>query len=274
MPYIKDTAMTLPASQTLLVNEDKGILHITLNRPESRNSMSLQMVQELQATFAWAANNAIRAVVLRGAGGHFCAGGDIRDMMTIRQQATDNPQAYQHFNRTFGHLLTQVNSAPFVVVTVLEGAILGGGFGLACVSDVALAKADAQFGMPETRLGIIPAQIAPFIVQRLGLTQARRLALLGMRINGESAQKIGLVHEVYADNDTLETALARVINDLKQCAPNATQVTKALLHQVGEQPLEQLLDDAADAFACAIQSSEGMEGGMAFVQKRAASWVQ
>ena len=274
MPYIKDTAMTLPASQTLLVNEDKGILHITLNRPESRNSMSLQMVQELQATFAWAANNAIRAVVLRGAGGHFCAGGDIRDMMTIRQQATDNPQAYQNFNRTFGHLLTQVNSAPFVVVTVLEGAILGGGFGLTCVSDVALAKADAQFGMPETRLGIIPAQIAPFIVQRLGLTQARRLALLGMRINGQQAQAMGLVHEVYADNDSLETALARTINDLRQCAPNATQVTKALLHQVGEQPLNQVLDDAAEAFACAIQSAEGMEGGMAFVQKRAASWVQ
>ena len=110
--------MTLPVSQTLLVCPEKGILHITLNRPESRNSMSLQMVQELQATFEWATNNAIRAVVLRGAGGHFCAGGDIRDMMTIRQQATDNPQAYQHFNRTFGHLLTQVNSAPFVVVTV------------------------------------------------------------------------------------------------------------------------------------------------------------
>lgn len=265
--------MSLPTTKTLLLSQEKGILHITLNRPESRNSMSLEMVQELQALFTWGTENQIRAVVLRGAGGHFCAGGDIRDMMTIRQQATDNPQAYQNFNRTFGHLLTQVNSAPFVVITVLEGAVLGGGFGLACVSDVALAKADAQFGMPETRLGIIPAQIAPFIVQRLGLTQARRLALLGMRINGEIAQKVGLVHEVYADNDALDTALARVLNDLRQCAPNATQVTKALLHQVGEQPLATLLDDAAEAFACAIQSAEGMEGGMAFVQKRAASWV-
>ncbi len=265
--------MTLPETQTLLLSQDKGILSVTLNRPESRNSMSLQMVQELQATFAWAAGNSVRAIVLRGAGGHFCAGGDIRDMMTIRQQATDNPQAYQHFNRTFGHLLTQVNNAPFLVVTVLEGAILGGGFGLACVSDVALAKADAQFGMPETRLGIIPAQIAPFIVQRLGLTQARRLALLGMRISGDVAQKVGLVHEVYADNEGLEVALARVIHDLQQCAPNATQVTKALLQQVGHQPLEHLLDDAAEAFACAIQSSEGMEGGMAFIQKRPASWA-
>lgn len=266
--------MTLPITQTLLVTEDKGILHITLNRPESRNSMSLQMVQELQALFTWGAENHIRAVVLRGAGGHFCAGGDIRDMMTIRQQAVENPHAYQNFNRTFGHLLTQVNNAPFLVITVIEGAVLGGGFGLTCVSDVALAKADAQFGMPETRLGIIPAQIAPFIVQRLGLTQARRLALLGMRINGQQAQAIGLVHEVYADNDSLETALARTINDLRQCAPNATQVTKALLHQVGEQPLNHVLDDAAEAFACAIQSAEGMEGGMAFVQKRAASWAQ
>ncbi|HRH92463.1 MAG TPA: enoyl-CoA hydratase/isomerase family protein, partial [Agitococcus sp.] len=136
--------MTLPITQTLLVTEDKGILHITLNRPESRNSMSLQMVQELQALFTWGTENHIRAVVLRGAGGHFCAGGDIRDMMTIRQQAVENPHAYQNFNRTFGHLLTQVNSAPFLVITVIEGAVLGGGFGLTCVSDVALAKADAQ----------------------------------------------------------------------------------------------------------------------------------
>lgn len=265
--------MDLPVTQTLVLALDNGVLHITLNRPESRNAMSLQMVQELQGSLEWAASNAIRAVVLRGAGGHFCAGGDVRDMMTIRQQAAENPQAYQNFNRTFGHLLTQVNTAPFLVITVLEGGVLGGGFGLACVSDVALAHADAQFGMPETRLGIIPAQIAPFIVQRLGLTQARRLALLGMRINGKTAQEVGLVHEVYADQEQLNAAVNRVLTDLRQCAPDATRVTKALLHQVGQQPLASLLDDAADAFARAIQSAEGMEGGLAFIQKRPASWA-
>ena len=266
--------MDLPVTETLRLNLDKGVLQITLNRPESRNSMSLQMVQELQNVFSWSADNGVRAVVLRGAGGHFCAGGDVRDMMTIRQQAVENPQAYQNFNRTFGHLLTQVTNAPFIVVAVVEGAALGGGFGLTCISDVAIASADAQFGMPETRLGIIPAQIAPFVVQRIGLTQARHLALLGLRINGAQAAQIGLVHEVCADADALEAALQRTLADINHCAPNANRVTKALLLKVGHQPLDSLLDDAADAFATAIQSTEGMEGGMAFIQKRPATWVQ
>jgi isohexenylglutaconyl-CoA hydratase len=160
------------------------------------------------------------------------------------------------------------------VIAVVEGAALGGGFGLTCISDVAIARADAQFGMPETRLGIIPAQIAPFVVQRIGLTQARRLALLGLRLNGAQAAQIGLVHEVCADADTLEAALQRTLDDINQCAPDANRVTKALLLKVGHQPLDSLLDDAADAFAAAIQSAEGMEGGMAFIQKRPANWVQ
>lgn len=266
--------MDLPVTQTLLLSLDKGALHVTLNRPDSRNSMSLQMVQELQAVVAWASANAVRALVLRGAGGHFCAGGDVRDMMTIRQKAVDDPRAYQSFNRVFGELLTQVTNAPLVVIAVVEGAALGGGFGLTCISDVALATANAQFGMPETRLGIIPAQIAPFVVQRIGLTQARRLALLGLRLNGAQAQRIGLVHEVHADTAALEDALQRVLADLNQCAPNANRVTKALLLKVGQQPLDSLLDGAADDFASAIQSPEGMEGGLAFIQKRPANWVQ
>lgn len=266
--------MDLPVTQTLLLSLDKGVLHVTLNRPESRNSMSLQMVQELQAVIAWASASAVRALVLRGAGGHFCAGGDVRDMMTIRQKAVDDPRAYRSFNRVFGELLTQVTNAPLVVIAVVEGAALGGGFGLTCISDIALATANAQFGMPETRLGIIPAQIAPFVVQRIGLTQARRLALLGLRLNGAQAQQIGLVHEVHADTAALEDALQRVLADLNQCAPNANKVTKALLLKVGQQPLDSLLDGAADDFAAAIQSPEGMEGGLAFIQKRPANWVQ
>jgi isohexenylglutaconyl-CoA hydratase len=266
--------MDLPVTETLLLTLDKGVLHVTLNRPDSRNSMSLQMVQELQGVFTWAAANTVRAVVLRGAGGHFCAGGDVRDMMTLRQKAAEDARAYQSFNRVFGELLTQVTHAPLVVIAVVEGAALGGGFGLTCISDVAIARADAQFGMPETRLGIIPAQIAPFVVQRIGLTQARRLALLGLRINGAQAAQIGLVHEVCADADALEAALQRTLADLNQCAPDANRVTKALLLKVGHQPLDSLLDDAADAFAAAIQSAEGMEGGMAFIQKRPANWVQ
>jgi len=269
--------MNLPSTETLLLREDGFVLHITLNRPESRNAMSLQMTQELRAVFTAIENSEhLRAVVLRGAGGHFCAGGDIKDMAGARMRAAEsgNDEAYAELNRAFGHMITQVDHAPQVVIAVLEGAVLGGGFGLACVSDVAITLEDAKFGLPETGLGILPAQIAPFVVQRVGLTQARRLALLGARFNGSEAMRLGIAHEVVADAAALEAALGETLAQTRKCAPLANRNTKALLHRVGHEPMESLLDDAARQFARAVASTEGSEGTMAFVQKRPAKWAE
>ena len=170
---------TLPVCQTLSLEPHNGVLHITLNRPECRNAMSLQMVSELRAVLAAVRDDRqVRALVLGGAGGHFCAGGDLKDMANARAQGAD---AYRELNRAFGALLEEAQNAPQVLICVLQGAVLGGGFGLACVSDIALADDQAQFGLPETSLGLLPAQIAPFVVQRIGLTQTRRLALTAAR---------------------------------------------------------------------------------------------
>lgn len=269
--------MSLPATDTLLVREDGFVLHITLNRPEARNAMSLQMTQELRAVFsAIADNTGIRAVVLRGSAGHFCAGGDIKDMAGARMQAAaaGNELAYAELNRAFGHLIRQVDHAPQVVIALLEGAVLGGGFGLACVSDIAITTATAQFGLPETGLGLIPAQIAPFVVQRVGLTQARRLALIGARFTGEEATRLGIAHQLVADAAALEACLAETLAQIRKCAPLANRATKALLHRVGAEDLDLLLDDAAQQFARAVVSAEGAEGTLAFVQKRPAQWAQ
>lgn len=269
--------MTLPATETLLLREEGFVLHVTLNRPESRNAMSLQMTQELRAVFTTIENSdSIRAVVLRGAGGHFCAGGDIKDMAGARMRAAEsgNDEAYAELNRAFGHMITQVDHAPQVVIAVLEGAVLGGGFGLACVSDVAITLDDAKFGLPETGLGILPAQIAPFVVQRVGLTQARRLALLGARFNGTEATRLGITHQSVADTAALEIALGETLAQVRKCAPLANRHTKALLHRVANEPLESLLDDAARQFARAVAGTEGSEGTMAFVQKRPAKWAE
>ena len=172
--------MSLPACETLLLEQAGGVLHVTLNRPDARNAMSLAMVGELRSVLAAVRQGSdVRALVLRGADGHFCAGGDIRTWP--RRAAAD---AYRELNRAFGSLLEEAQAAPQVVIAVLEGAVLGGGFGLACISDIAIAHQGAQFGLPETGLGILPAQIAPFVVKRIGLTQARRLALTAARFDG------------------------------------------------------------------------------------------
>ncbi|MBB3243517.1 isohexenylglutaconyl-CoA hydratase [Pseudomonas sp. Tn43] len=262
---------TLPVCQTLLLEQHNGVLHITLNRPDSRNAMSLQMVAELRAVLAAVRDDRqVRALVIGGAGGHFCAGADIKDMTNARAQGQT---AYRDLNRAFGALLEETQHAPQVVITVLQGAVLGGGFGLACVSDIAMADHQAQFGLPETSLGLLPAQIAPFVVQRIGLTQARRLALTAARFDGTQARRMGLVHFVEHDPQALAERLDEVLVHVMCCAPGANAATKKLLLASAGQPSEGLLDQAAEWFSEAVTGDEGVEGTMAFVQKRKPGWA-
>jgi len=266
--------MVLPDTETIVLDQKEHALFITLNRPKSRNAMSLQMVQELMSVFETIKNNlTIRAVVLRGANGHFCAGGDIKDMSGARAAlANTESDPFYELNRAFGKMLTFANQIPQVLIVVTEGAVLGGGFGLVCISDVALSSSSAKFGLPETGLGIPPAQIAPFVVSRIGLTQARRLALLGVRFDGNEAKQLGIVHEVHNDTEALNASLEVVLKNVKRCAPHANRITKELILSVGHKPLDQLLDSAAKSFSNAVQGVEGQEGTMAFIQKRAPSW--
>lgn len=268
---------TLQVDDSIQLERQGSILTLWLNRPESRNAMSLNMVNSIQQVFAHIAeDSSIRAVILRGKGGHFCAGGDIKDMAALRVEAANvgSLQPYVDFNRRFGAMIEQVDQAPQTVVAILEGAVLGGGFGLACVSDIAISRDNAQFGLPETGLGVLPAQIAPFVVKRIGLTQARRLALLGSRFNGETAQKLGVIHEVVRDHIELEQLLADTIQQIKRAAPLASRNTKALLHRTLNESLDSLLDDAAQQFAQAVGGAEGQEGTMAFIQKRLPNWTE
>ncbi|VVM63518.1 putative enoyl-CoA hydratase [Pseudomonas fluorescens] len=262
---------SLPQCQTLLLELHGGVLHITLHRPESRNAMSLQMVSELRAVLAAVRDDrTVRALVLSGAGGHFCAGGDIKDMASARAQGTE---AYRVLNRAFGALLEEAQHAPQVLITVLQGAVLGGGLGLACVSDIAIADHQAQFGLPETSLGLLPAQIAPFVVQRIGLTETRRLALTAARFDGHQARGLGLVHFVEQDAQALAERLDEVLQHVLCCAPEANAMTKKLLLASAGQPSSELLDEAAQWFSEAVTGDEGIEGTMAFVQKRKPRWA-
>jgi len=267
----------LPDGKTLLLRREGSRLHITLNRPETKNALSAEMVLELLAVVAFLEQaRDIGAVVLRGAGGTFCAGGDIKGFMAQFKTpppapGEKDPIALQ--NRRFGAFLARFDRLPQAIVTVIEGAAFGGGLGLAAVGDVALCLADARFAMSETGLGIVPAQIAPFVAARVGVPQARRLALTGERFDGREAWRIGLVHHLCEDRAALEATLLRVLGEIGRCAPGANAATKRLLLASRATPLDALLDQAADAFAAALRGAEGREGVTAFSEKRPASWV-
>ena len=258
---------------TLLARHEGPVLHLTLNRPEIRNAMSLAMVLELrQALAAAEADDQTRVLVLRGAGGHFCAGADLKDMAGARLRLSGDPQALVKVNAAFGELCVAFAHTGLALVAVLEGTVMGGGLGLACAADVALAGTSAQFRLPETSLGVIPAQIAPFMVERLGYSEAKRLAVTGGRLDANAALALRLVHAVHA-GDALDHAVAGVIAEILQCAPGAIAATKALMAKARLHSPASLVFEAAELFSAAALSAEGVEGTMAFLQKRKASWV-
>ncbi len=261
--------MTWPNYDTLSIRVDGPFAHITLNRPEVKNAMNAQMVLDLMAAFAALRDDrSVRAVVLSGAGGTFCAGGDIKEMAAALQ----GDQTSQN-SIVLDALLRAVNQAPQVVIARVEGAAMGGGFGLVCVSDIAIASADAKMGLPEVRLGLAPALISPYVVQRLGLTRARELVLTGRRFGGDDALRYGLVHEVCAP-EALTARINALLEEIRQCAPNALAACKRLLFQVSDQAPEATLEYRAALLAELRQSAEGQEGMIAFVQKRPPQWAQ
>ncbi len=253
-----------------------GFLFLTLDDAPTRNALGPEMVQELEAAVeAAAADVTLRAVVLRGAGSFFCAGGSMGDFLrTLQSAATPGePDPMAAHNRRFGDFMLALARLPKVLVAVVEGAAIGGGFGLACAADVVLARKDAKFALSETTLGLVPAQIAPFVVARIGQASARRLALSGERIDGTEALRIGLADFAAEDATALEARLLAILQGIARCAPGANAATKALLQECAEADFGPILDRAAQAFARQMRS-EGAEGVAAFREKRDAAWVE
>ena len=259
--------------QTLLVELDDGILTIFFNREKAKNALSLKMVDELEEVLRAAQeDSAVRAIFLRGKGKHFCAGGDIKDMAKARMGKTVDHDPIAVLNRRFGTLISGFYRCTKTVVAVVHGAAMGGGFGLACIADVVVAHETAKFKLPETSLGVPPAQIAPFLVYRLGMVKAKRLALTGASITAQQGVNLGLV-DILVDDRSTAPALEDLKSKILRCAPKASQVTKSLFLSIPETRQDDLLDHGAKLFADSIRGGEGMEGMMAFLQKRDPKWV-
>lgn len=268
-------------SETVLTERRGAVLSLTLNRPEVRNAMSQPMIAALIAQLDSAeADPDVRVITLRGAGGHFCAGGDIKEMAQARAEGggssgrespgPDDP--IRRLNAKFGQIALRFAQTDLVTVALIEGAVMGGGFGLACTTDIAIATQTADFRLPETSLGLVPAQIAPFLIERLGLSEARRLAVTGARLSAEDALRVGLVHHV-CPSDELEQMLENALRGILRGAPLATRATKSLLRRLKSGVTADDIEHAAEVFARAARGDEAAEGASAFFAKRPAAWV-
>jgi isohexenylglutaconyl-CoA hydratase len=264
----------LPEVKSLIVERDDDVLTVWFNSPETRNALTGDTFEELIAiTDALSNMKEIRILVFRGKGGIFCAGGDIKAFKQVFQGNADH-QAIAASNALFGHFSQKLNSLPQTVMMLVEGAAMGGGLGFACLGDVTITTADTKYSLSETSLGIPPAQIAPFVVERIGITQARRLMLTGAKFDGDEARALGIAHFSVENTDALIQKAEEIIKQIRRCAPGANAKTKQIMFATQRLHGDEMINFAADAFADCMLSEEGTEGVAAFIEKRKPLWAK
>ncbi|MFQ5504893.1 MAG: enoyl-CoA hydratase-related protein [Planctomycetota bacterium] len=245
-----------------------GVLHVKLDRPRVHNAFNDELIEELSTAFGEATvDPAVRAILLTGNGPSFSAGADI-DWMR-RQGELDLDENVESGKR-MARMFWTIYACRKPVVAGIHGAALGGGTGLAAVADVALASEDAFFGFTEVRLGIVPAVISPFVIEKLGSARARALFLLGERFDAREAERLGLVFRSCPTGE-LEATLERHLGSLLQGGPEALIAAKNLAQS--RSGIQGKLDTVAELIARTRRGAEAREGLRAFLEKRRPAWV-
>ncbi len=256
--------------------DTRGVLTVTLNRPDVRNAFNERVIDDLARAFGIdALEPEVRVVVLRGEGPVFCAGGDLNWMKAAAERTVEeNLQDTSNLARMFA----VINECPKPVIGAVHGAAIGGGVGLVSVCDVVIAARETQFSLSEVRLGIVPACIGPFVIAKIGASHARGLFVSAERFKADRAKEIGLVHEVVADAAALAPAVENHLENMLQCGPKAMALAKKLVLDLSWPERRANLQDplayVAKALAEVRVSPEGQEGVKAFLEKRKPTWLK
>jgi len=248
---------------------DGAVRRVVLCRPERRNAFDAGLIADLTAAFRSAPAGGARCVVLAGEGPAFSAGADLEWMRAglALGEAGNREDALR-----LAGLFAAIAECPLPVVARVHGAALGGGAGLVCAADVAVLSEEATIGFPEVRLGIVPAVISPYVVQRVGAGTARRLFLTGRAIDAAEALRVGLADEVAA-SDALDAAVDRVTRDLLRGGPGALTAAKTLVTAVDGRPPADVRDETAALIAEIRTGEEAQAGLRAFLERERAPWV-
>jgi methylglutaconyl-CoA hydratase len=249
------------------------VARVTLSRPEVHNAFDAALIAELRATFASLAREEptrLRGVVIGGAGPSFCAGADVAWMRaSIALDVDGNEQDAM----AMADMFETIDTCPVPVIARVHGAALGGGMGLCAVADVVIAESGTRFGFTETRLGILPAVISPFVVAKIGESEARALFPTGRRFDAIRAQRIGLVHDVVEGEAALDTAVDTVIADLLLAGPTASRAAKAIIREIRGLGHGSSKWHTARVIARQRTTAEAQEGFRAFDEKRRPAWA-
>lgn len=254
----------------MLETDDRGIATLTLHRPDKHNAMSAQMIADLTvAARILGEDGSIRVVVLSGAGRSFCAGGDLGWM---RQQMEADAQTRRAEARALAMMLHALNNLPKPLIGRINGQAFGGGIGLMSVCDVAIGVEGAKFGLTETRLGLIPATIGPYVIARMGEAKARRVFMSARLFDASEAVDLGLLSRVVPP-EKLDNSVEAEVAPYLTCAPGAVAEAKALALSLGLGVGEAEIDRSIDALVQRWEGEEAVEGVNAFFDKRKPSWI-
>jgi isohexenylglutaconyl-CoA hydratase len=264
----------MAAYANITLSRDGAVARLVLNRPDRRNALTHAMMVELEDAFANVRDDqSCRVLVLRGAGGNFSAGGDLdamADMPPKPANGAADPLVPAY--RRLGDALLALNHLPQAVVAVVEGSAVGGGFGLACCSDVVILHESARLGMPEPKWGFIPSQILPFVVRRVGEGGCRDLAVTGRVIDGAEAHRLGVGRHFCANIADLNRTLKAVLDDILKLEPQALATVKRLVLSSATADDRAVLDDAAESLVGLLRRPQAAEGIKAFMAKQAPPW--
>ncbi len=255
--------------------DDRGVLSIHLNRPDIRNAFNDEMISELTQVFVnEALGSEVRVIVLRGEGPAFCAGGDLNWM----KKAVDfSYQENLEDTQRLSALFASMNECQKPLIGLIHGAAIGGGVGLVSVCDFLIATSETVFSLSEVRLGIVPACIGPFVIAKIGPSQARRYFLSAERFSASQAREIGLVHEVVPGQAEAQAYLDGLLSQILQCSPNALKVAKQLILDLSWPERRSRLKDYLSYISKTLSdlrvSVEGQEGVRAFLEKRRPAWL-
>jgi methylglutaconyl-CoA hydratase len=257
-----------------LDRDARGVVTLTLDRPEAKNALSGALVAKLTETLAALAGDAaVRAVVLTGSGSVFCAGADIGEMRAAGAATSAQNEAD---SRRFAGMLEALERQPQPTVAIVNGAAYGGAVGLIAACDIALAARSTRFALSEVRLGLVPAMISPYVIRAMGARHARRWFLTGEVMDAATAERIGLVHQSVDDAD-LPAAASTLVDALLAGAPSAQREIKRLVrHATGRSGDADaaMLAETARWIARVRAGGEAREGLTAFLERRKPGWTR
>ena len=217
----------LPKTKNCILEYKDGWLTIWFNRPEERNALSEGLLLELKSLLELVKDDRqVRGIIFRGKGGVFCAGADLKRIKEIATAGKDAREMAIAMSKHIGSIFKAISKAPQITVSIVEGSAMAGAFGISCATDLLVTMSNARYALTETRIGLTPAQIAPYVLNRLGFAQAKKLMLLGTSIDGQKAFELGMADYVASNKDELLLHIQEIKANVNKCSPNAIAMTK------------------------------------------------